>query len=56
VIRFVFAFLMVVAIVLGGLMALRRNSRLGQPSQDVIDRAKVREREIEARERADGDE
>lgn len=40
--------------VLAGLLSSRRNARLGQPSQDVIDRAKVREREIEARERDDG--
>lgn len=48
-IKLVISLVIVIAIVLGGLLSLRRNSRLGQPSQDVIDRAKIREREIEAR-------
>jgi hypothetical protein len=39
-----------IAIVLGGLLSFRRSARLGLPSQEVIDRAKLREREIEAKE------
>jgi hypothetical protein len=54
-IRFIVAFVIVIAIVLGGLLALRRNNRMGQPAQDVIDRARIREQKIEAQERADGD-
>lgn len=53
--KFIVAFVIVVAVVLGGLMAFRSNSRLAQPSQDIIDRVKIREREIEAKERAEGD-
>jgi hypothetical protein len=54
--KFIIAALIVVAIVLGGLLTFRRNNRLGQPSQEVIDRVKVRERELEAKERAEKDE
>ena len=49
-IRFVIALVVVVAIVLGGLLAFRR-SRLPLPSQDVIDRVKRRERVLEEEER-----
>jgi hypothetical protein len=49
--KVVVSIVIVIAIVLGGLLSLRRNARLGQPSQEVIDRAKLREREIEAKER-----
>ncbi|MET0290914.1 MAG: hypothetical protein ABW136_01025 [Steroidobacteraceae bacterium] len=51
---FAIAFALVVVLLVGSLMALR-HYRLGMPSQDVIDRAKQREREIEARERAEAD-
>ncbi|MEO7774295.1 MAG: hypothetical protein ABIT36_02690 [Steroidobacteraceae bacterium] len=54
-IKFIIALVIVLAVVLGGLMSFRRNKRLGQPSQDVIDRVKVREQEIQAKERAEGD-
>jgi hypothetical protein len=53
-IKFIIAAVIVIGIVLGGLLSLRRNSRLGQPSQDVIERAKLREREMEAKDRDDG--
>jgi hypothetical protein len=53
VIRFVIALVVVVAVIVGGLMAFRRNNRLGQPSQDVIERVKVRERQLQAHERAE---
>ena len=50
--KIIIALGLVVAVLLGSLMALRRN-RVQLPPQDVIDRVKVREREIEARERAE---
>jgi len=53
--KFILACVIVVAVALSALMALRRNNLLGQASREVIDRAKVREREIEAKERAKGD-
>jgi hypothetical protein len=53
--KLIVAFLIVVAVALSSLIAFRRSSRLGQPSQDVIDRVKIREREIVAKQRADGD-
>jgi hypothetical protein len=51
--KFVIALVIVAAVVFGGLLALRRSSRDALPSQDVIDRAKARERELQARERDD---
>jgi Protein of unknown function (DUF2897) len=54
-IRFIIALVIVVGVVLGGLLALRR-SKLAQPSQEVLDRVKIRERKIEAQERAQGEE
>lgn len=51
-IRFIIAFVIVGAILFGSLLALRR-TRMEMPSQDVIDRVKLREREIEARERTE---
>lgn len=53
--RFIIALLIVLAFVVGGLLAFRRNRYLGQPSQEVIERAKQRERELQAQERAEGD-
>lgn len=50
--KIIIALALIVAVLLGSLMALRRN-RVRLPSQDVIDRVKLREREIEARERAE---
>ena len=49
--KVVVSIVIVIAIVLGGLLSLRRSARLGQPPQEVIDRAKLREREIKAKER-----
>ena len=51
-IKFVVAFVVVFAILYGSLLALRR-MRVPVPPQDVIDRVKAREREIEAKEQAE---
>lgn len=51
--KFIIALVVVVAFVLGGFIAFRRNAP-PMPSQDVLDRVKTRERELEAKERADG--
>jgi hypothetical protein len=53
--KFIIAVVIVTAIILGGLLTFRRNKRLGQPSQDIIDRVKARERDIQAKERAEGE-
>lgn len=50
-VKFVIALAVVVAVTLGGLLAFRRSSRLAMPSQDVLDRVKVRERELEEQDR-----
>jgi len=39
---------LVVALILGGLLALRSARNAGMPSQDVLDRARKRAREQEA--------
>jgi hypothetical protein len=49
--KFLIAFGLVIAIVLGGLLTFRRSSRLAMPSQDVIDRVKARERVLQEQER-----
>ena len=50
---FAAAFALAVALLLGSLVAFLRGRNRDLPSQDVIDRVKAREREIEARERAE---
>jgi hypothetical protein len=50
-VKFVIALSIVLAVILGGLLAFRRSSRLAMPSQDVIDRVKAREVELEKQER-----
>jgi hypothetical protein len=47
----VIAIVVVVAVLLGALMALRRN-RVELPPKEVLDRVKARERELEAQERS----
>ncbi len=42
-----------VAIVVGTMMTLRSSARTGMPSQDVLERAKRRARELESREKED---
>jgi len=54
-IKLIVAFVIVAAVALSALMALRRYNLLGRASPEAIDRAKVREREIEAKERMNGD-
>jgi Protein of unknown function (DUF2897) len=43
----------VLAFVVGTLLAVRRNARTGMPPQDVLDRATRRARELEAQEQAE---
>jgi hypothetical protein len=43
--------LIVLALIVGGLIGLRRSARTGMPSQDVLERATRRARELEEREK-----
>jgi hypothetical protein len=45
----------VVGFLLGGLLSLRNSTKTGMPSQDVLDRAKIRARELEEQERREQD-
>ena len=45
-----FAIILVVVFLLGGILTLRSSSRTGMPSQDVLDRAHKRARELEEQE------
>lgn len=45
----------VVVIIVGGVLSLRSSAKTGMPSQDVLDRASRRARELETREKNDGD-
>jgi hypothetical protein len=45
--------IVVLAFVVGTLLTLRRDTRRGMPSQDVLDRATRRARELEAEEKAE---
>lgn len=51
-VKFIVAFIIVFAILYGSLFALRR-MRVPVPPQDVIERVRAREREIEATEQAE---
>jgi hypothetical protein len=42
-----------VALIVGTMMTLRSSARTGMPSQDVLERAKRRERELESSEKED---
>jgi hypothetical protein len=42
-----------VALIVGTMMTLRSSARTGMPSQDVLERAKRRERELESSEKDD---
>ena len=53
--QFVIALVIVVAILVGGLVAFLRSRREPMGSPEVLDRVKQREREIEARERREND-
>ena len=54
-VEFAIAFAAAVALLAGALIALRKGRFRDMPSQEVIDRVKAREQEIEARERSDRD-
>ncbi len=54
-IRAVLAILVVVGALVGGLLTLRASTRLGMPSEDVIERAKRRELARRAQDGGDGD-
>lgn len=41
----------VLAVIVGGILTLRRSAKTGMPSQDVLDRATQRARELDAEER-----
>jgi Protein of unknown function (DUF2897) len=43
----------VVAFLVGGILALRRSARTGMPSEDVLKRATQRARELDAQEKKD---
>jgi hypothetical protein len=48
-----FVALIVIAVVVGTVLTLRRTAHMGMPPKDVLERATRRARELEARERAD---
>ena len=43
--------IVVVVFLVGGILTLRNSSRTGMPSQDVLDRAQKRARELDEQER-----
>jgi Protein of unknown function (DUF2897) len=47
--------IVVVAALIGGLLTLRSSRNTGMPEQDVLDRARQREREQDAKDKADSD-
>lgn len=51
--KLVIALIVVAALLIGGLLALLRNRRVPLGSPEMLERAKQRNREIEARERRD---
>ena len=51
--KFVVALVVVIAVLAGGLIGLLRGRRLPLPPQEVLDRVRRREREMEAREKLD---
>jgi hypothetical protein len=53
--KFVVALIVVLALVVGGLLALLRSRRDPMGSPEVLDRVKQRNRELDARERRDGE-
>jgi predicted small integral membrane protein len=46
-------FIVVIAVLLGGMLALRSNRRTGMPSEDVLKRATERAREQAAKDEAE---
>jgi Protein of unknown function (DUF2897) len=47
--------LIAVAALIGGLLTLRSSRNTGMPNQDVLDRARQREREQEAKDKEDAE-
>lgn len=54
-IKALFIIALVVAALVGGILTLRSSARTGMPSDEVIERAKKRERALEAAEKAGDD-
>jgi hypothetical protein len=52
----VILFVIVLAVVVGSLLTLRRSARTGMPPPDVLERAQRRARALEAEERKQDDE
>ncbi|HVW67946.1 MAG TPA: DUF2897 family protein [Steroidobacteraceae bacterium] len=46
--------IVVLAIIAGGIFALRRNTRTGMPGEDVLERARQRARQMEERDKENG--
>jgi hypothetical protein len=46
---------LVIGALVGGLLTLRRSARLGMPDAQTLDRARERERELEAAEKKDAE-
>ena len=53
--KLVIALILVAVLLAGGLARLLKNRNQSMGSPEVLERAKQREREIEAKEKADGD-
>ena len=53
--KFVVAAIVVLALIVGGLLGLLRGRRTPMASPDVLDRAKQRNRELEAQEHREGE-
>ena len=53
--KFIIAAIVVFAVLVGGLIGLLRGRRAPLASPDVLDRAKQRNRELEAQERREGE-
>ena len=49
----IIVFVVVIAFVAGGVLALRRSANQGMPSKDVLERAKRRARELEEQEKSE---
>jgi hypothetical protein len=45
----------VTVVIVGGVLSLRSSAKTGMPAQDVLDRARRRARELEARDKNGGD-
>jgi hypothetical protein len=53
--KFIIAAIVVLALIVGGLLGLLRGRRTPMASPEVLDRVKQRNRELEARERREGE-